>query len=165
MSEADMFRNVLVAIDGSASATQALARAIEMARASGGRLGLLSVAASPTRWISPPPSVLSISRPQLAAQLQADAQNHVDRAERTVPADVPVTKLLSHRSMADALLEHTRDGRRDLIVVAHPGVADRRPLRRGVATRLLSASSVPVLAAPSSHLRVLVGSSRIPQST
>jgi nucleotide-binding universal stress UspA family protein len=113
----------------------------------GGRLGLLGVAASPTRWISLalPPFLLPISTPRLAAQLEADAQRDVDQAERTVPADVPVTKLLSRGGVAEALLERTREGPWDLIVVGHRSSADRWPLRRGVGTRLLRASPVPVL--------------------
>ncbi len=142
-----MFRNLLVGIDGSASATQALAQAIDMARASRGRLGLVSVAARPSRGsrIALPPFALPISPPQLAAQLQADAQRHLDKAEPTVPADVPVTKLLSRGSVADALLEHTRDGPWDLIVLGQRSCADLGPLRRGVGMRLLRASPVPVL--------------------
>lgn len=142
-----MFRNLLVGIDGSLSARQALTRAIEIARASHGRLGLLSVAAGPARGISLalPPFALPAWRPQLAAQLETDAQRHLDTAERTVPADVPVTKLLGRASMADALLEHARQGPWDLIVVGHRSCADRWPLPRGVGTRLLRASPVPVL--------------------
>jgi nucleotide-binding universal stress UspA family protein len=142
-----VFRNVLVGIDGSASATQALGRAIEIARASGGRLGLLSVALRPSLGISlqRPPFVLPITTPQLAAQLQIHAQGHLDQADRTVPADVPVTKLVSRGSVADALLEHTRNGPWDLIVIGHRNSADHWPLRRGVGNRLLRASPVPVL--------------------
>jgi nucleotide-binding universal stress UspA family protein len=147
-----MFCNVLVGIDGSASAMQALAQAIEMARASGSRLGLLSVATRPSLGsrISLPPFALPISPPQLAAQLQADAQRHLDKAERMVPADVPVTKLLSlsRGSVSDAVLEHTRHGPWDLIVLSNRSAADRWPLRRGVGTRLLRAASVPVLVVP-----------------
>jgi nucleotide-binding universal stress UspA family protein len=142
-----MFRNVLVGVDGSASATHALAEAIEIARASGGRLGLLSVAASPSRGIALalPPSVSPVSQAQLSAQLQAKAQRNLDEAERSVPADMPVTKLLSHGSVVRALLTRTHDGPWDLIVVGHRRAADRWPLRQSVGTRLLRASPVPVL--------------------
>ena len=142
-----VFRNVLVWIDGSASAAQALITAVEMARASRGRLGLLSVVGRPSRGMSlaRPPFALPVSHERLAAQLDADAQRLVEDGARAVPADVPVTKLLSRGSMADALLEHTRSGPWDLVVVGLRSASDHRPLRRGVGARLLRASSIPVL--------------------
>lgn len=145
-----MFRNVLVWIDGSAGAAQGLAAAVETARASGGRLGLLGVAARPRRAISLalPPFAPPASPERLAAQLEEDAQRHLDEAARTVPADVPVTKLLAHGSVSDALLEHTRDGPWDLLVVGLPGAAGQRPPRRGPGTRVLRAGSIPVLVMP-----------------
>jgi len=130
-----VFRNVLVAMDGSASGRQALVHAIEMARASGGRLGLL--------WAVPRPSVgiwrmkaLPMVDPG-PGELEREAQRLLDEAERTVPADVPVTKLLTHARPADALLEEAAGGRWDLIV----------------ATRPLRASPVPVLVIPSAPPR------------
>lgn len=140
-----MFRNVLLGIDGSPSATQALGRAIEIAQASGGRIGLLGVVPAPGAWIAMTPFALPISTTQLAADLEADAQRHVDEAERAVPADVPVTKLLARGSVAEALLTQALDGPWDLIVVGHRASADRWPLRRGVGARLLRKSPVPVL--------------------
>lgn len=135
-----MFRNVLVGIDGSANATAALAQAIEIARASRSRLGLLGVAPSPSlaARMAMPPFALRITPRRLAAELRRDAQRHVDDAERTVPADVPVTKLLAVGSMARALLDHTREGGWDLVVVGPRSLTDRS----------LRATRVPVLIVP-----------------
>jgi nucleotide-binding universal stress UspA family protein len=146
-----VFRNLLVVIDGSASATDALAPAIEMARVSGARLGLLSVAATPARGIplALPPFALPASQPRLAVQLEADAQRRLDEAERRVPAEVPVTKLLSHGSVADALLEAVRSGPWDLVVIGHRRRAGRWPRPDDVGAHLLRAASVPVLVVPS----------------
>ena len=152
-----MFRNVLVGVDGSASAAQALGEAIDIARASGGRIGLLGVAGTPSPWIALTPFALPVSRSDVAAQLDAETQRHVDEAERCVPADVPVTKLLAHGSAAKALLAQVDGGRWDLVVVGHRTDRDRRPLRRGVGDWLLRRSPVPVLvirsapAAPAIH--------------
>jgi nucleotide-binding universal stress UspA family protein len=140
-----VFRNVLVGVDGSPSAAQALAEAIDIARASGGRIGLLGVAGVPSPWIALTPFALPVSRTDVAAQLDAEALRHVDEAERCVPADVPVTKLLAHGSAAKALLAHADGGRWDLVVVGHRTSRDRRPLRGGVGDWLLRRSPVPVL--------------------
>jgi nucleotide-binding universal stress UspA family protein len=141
----ELFRNVLLGIDGSAEATDALSRAIGIARASGGRLGLLSVAATPSAWIALPPFALPVSRAQLAAELEAYAERQLCQAERAVPADVPVTKLMARGSVARALLAQVREGPWDLIVVGHSCCTRRWPLRRAAGARLLRESPVPVL--------------------
>jgi nucleotide-binding universal stress UspA family protein len=140
-----MFRNVLVGVDGSPSAARALEQAIDLARASGGRLGLLGVAPLPSPWVSVTPFAMPVSSTVFAAQLDAEAQRNVDEAERTVPADVPVTKLLAHGSAAKALLAHAETGPWDLVMVGHRPSSDHRLLRRGVGDWLLHRSPVPVL--------------------
>lgn len=135
-----MFRNVLLGTDGSASAAQALDRVIEIARESRGRIGLLAVAAEPSACVALAPFALAVSCAGLRAQLEAEAQRHIDEAERAVPADVPVTKLLARGRPADALLAQALDGPWDLIVVG-----DGWPLRRRAGARLLRTSPVPVL--------------------
>jgi nucleotide-binding universal stress UspA family protein len=144
-----VFRNLLVGIDDSASAAHALTQAIEMARESGGRLGLLSVAATPAPGVSLalPPSALPTSKPQLAVQLVAQAQRRLDHAALAVPTEVPITKLLAHGNATRALLEHAQQGPWDLIVIGHHASTDRRWSRRSVAARLLDQSPLPVLVA------------------
>ena len=140
-----MFRNILVGLDGSASAARALAEAIDITRASGGRLGLLGVAPLPSHWVSVTPFAMPVSTTDLAAQLDAETLRHVEEADRTIPADVPVTKLLAHGSPAKALLAHAESGRWDLVMVGHRAWSDRRRMRRGVGDWLLHRSPVPVL--------------------
>jgi nucleotide-binding universal stress UspA family protein len=140
-----MFRNVLVGVDGSPSSARALEQAIDIARASGGRLGLLAVAPQPSSWVCVTPFAMPVSSTLFAAQLDAEAQRHIDEAERTVPADVPVTKLLAHGSAAKALLAHAEAGPWDLVMVGHRHSSDRRLPRRGVGDWLLHRSPVPVL--------------------
>lgn len=135
-----MFRNVLLGTDGSASAAQALDRAVEIASASRGRIGILAVAGEPSACMALAPFALAICCDRLRAELEAEAQRHIDDAERAVPADVPVTKLLAHGRPADALLTRALEGPWDLIVVG-----ESWPLRRRAGARLLRTSPVPVL--------------------
>lgn len=140
-----VFRNVLVGVDGSPAAERALDRAIDVARASGGRIGLLAAVPAPSAWISIAPFALPVSRTRLTSELEAEAKRHVDEAERRVPADVPVTKLVAHGGAAEALITHALDGPWDLVVLGHRSSSDRLPVGRRVGARLLRSSPVPVL--------------------
>jgi nucleotide-binding universal stress UspA family protein len=140
-----MFRNVLVGVKGSASADQALRQAVEIATAGGGRLGLLSVAPPVGAWCSTPPFGLPYSRTQIEAELEAEARRDLERAEQTVPADVPVTKLLAHGRPADVFVTHALGGRWDLIVVGQRPRSLSWPLGRRLGERLVRSSPIPVL--------------------
>ena len=140
-----MFRNILVGIDGSSTSLGALRRAVEIAMASRGRLGLLSVAPRLGAWFAPPPFALPVSRGQMEAELEAEAERNLQRAAEEVPADVPVTKLLARGRPADVLLTHALDGYWDLIVIGHHSGLLRWPPGRRVGARLVRSSPIPVL--------------------
>jgi nucleotide-binding universal stress UspA family protein len=140
-----MFRNVLVYADGSPSGDRALRQAIEIASASGGRIGILGVASRPSPMISTAPFTIPVSRTALAAELESEARRHVDEAERAVPADVPVTKMLAHGSSAKALLAHAGRCPWDLLVVGQRAASERWPSGRRLGARLSRSSPVPVL--------------------
>jgi nucleotide-binding universal stress UspA family protein len=91
------------------------------------------------------PFAIAICGTYLAGQLEAEALRHVDEAERTVPADVPVTKLMAHGNAAKALLALADTGRWDLVMVGHRPARDRWPFRHGTGDALLHRSPVPVL--------------------
>jgi nucleotide-binding universal stress UspA family protein len=140
-----MFRNLLVGVDGSEGSDAALRRAIEMARAAHGRIGLLSAAAQPTIWLNISPLSVSVSRPALIEELEQEALRQLQDADRLVPADVPVTKLLARGDAAAALRAQAHAGPWDVVVVGREPSAHRRPGRRSVAASLLRSSPVPVL--------------------
>ena len=139
-----MFRNPLVNVDGSAESQAALVQAIDIARVSHGRIGLLAPLPPLSAWISCPPFAPAISRRQMEKELEAAAQRSVDEAERAVPGDIPVTKLVVRAKPVAALLTVARRGPWDVVVVGDRFAACPFRERYGVA-RLLRASPVPVL--------------------
>jgi nucleotide-binding universal stress UspA family protein len=138
-----VFCNVLVGVDGSAGADQALAQAIAIARISGSRMGVLGVVPAVNPWVASTPFALPVSRAQLTADVEAETCRHVEEAVRAIPQDVPVTKLMARGNAAEALLTQALDGPWDLLVVGRGSAFARRSrLRR---TR---SSPVPVLTVP-----------------
>jgi nucleotide-binding universal stress UspA family protein len=140
-----MFRNLLVGVDGSERSDAALRRAIELARAAHGRIGLLSAVAQPTIWLNISPLSATVSRPALVEELEQEALRDLQDADRLVPADVPVTKLLARGDAAAALRAQAHAGPWDVVVVGGGPPARRRLGRRGVGASLLRSSPVPVL--------------------
>jgi nucleotide-binding universal stress UspA family protein len=139
-----MFHRILVGIDDSPAARGALQRAIELVEAGHGRLGLLSSAPKPPPMACAGPVVLPVSRSELEGQLLDWAEHNVEEAERLVPEEIPVTKLVKRGRAGRALLEEARTGCWDLVIV---GQADRpmRPRFARVGEWLNHRSPTPVL--------------------
>lgn len=143
-----MFRNVLVGVDGSAASDKALAEAIDIARESSGRIGILAVVPTLNWCVSTSPVTPPVSRAQLIEDLEADARRHVEEADQAIPSDLPVTKLIAHGNEAEALLTHVRNGPWDLVVLGRHSCFDRLTLRGRLGARLARRSPVPVLIVP-----------------
>ena len=140
-----MFRNILVAVDGSEAATAALEKAIELARRGGGRLTLISVAAPP-RWRLAGPFVVPYPNEE---ELVREAQDVVQRAQELVPDDVPVSTVVRTRPAAAAILDRVEQGEHDLVVMGSRGLGPASSLFLGSVSRaVLVRSPVPVLIHP-----------------
>jgi nucleotide-binding universal stress UspA family protein len=139
-----MFRSVLVAVDGSEAAGQALHEAIDLARAEGARLTLISVAAPPRAGPFP-----GLYAPGLVEEeLEREAQQRVDDAEALVPDDVAVSTVVRSGPVAKAILERVTDGQHDLVVMGSRGLGPAGALLLGSVSRaVLADSPVPVLIA------------------
>jgi nucleotide-binding universal stress UspA family protein len=139
-----MFHRILVAVDDSSAAKKAFERAVDLAEAGHGRLGLLSSAPGP-----PPlpagPVVFPVSPSQLEQDSLRWAQHNVNEAERLVPADVPVTKLVTRGAPGPALLREARSGRWDLVVVGQTQRRFRWPFTKPVGEWLNRRSPTAVL--------------------
>jgi nucleotide-binding universal stress UspA family protein len=106
-----MFRSVLVAVDGSADADEALTQAIDLAESEHARLTL--IAGVPRL---PPAAYIGMSRPAFAV-MQADARSSAKavlrRARDRVPDDLPVTTILTDEPIRPALIEQIKRGGHD----------------------------------------------------
>lgn len=139
-----MFRSILVALDDSAASAAALDQAIDLARAEGARLTLISVAAPP-RWRPAGPFVPPYPTD---AQLEDEARALLDRAEERVPDDVPVATVLRSGLAEKEILERADCACHDLIVMGSRGLGPAASLVLGSVSRAVVArSSIPVLIA------------------
>jgi len=142
-----MFRRLLVAFDGSAHAEAALDEAIDLARATNGRLTLLT--AVPDRsgaWAVGGAYWAPVSLEMVADQDERARARMLDAATERLPPDVAVTKLVRHGPPAQAILTEAACGEHDLIVVGSRGCGELRSLLLGsVSHEVLHSSPVPVL--------------------
>jgi nucleotide-binding universal stress UspA family protein len=137
-----MFHRILVGVDDSPAARRALERAIELAADANGRIGLLTSAPQPPLIIATSPVVPPASRSQLCEEMVQWACECVEEATALVPAEIPVTKLVTHGEPCAALREEAEKGCWDLIVVGQS--ARRHRLRSSVGARL-DRHATPVL--------------------
>jgi nucleotide-binding universal stress UspA family protein len=144
-----MFRNILVAIDGSQHAIRALAEAADLAQTNHARLTVLTSVADVSVWVLSAPG---IDVEALAAEAERGHQSMLDRAVETLPDDLPVQKIVTHGAAAEAVLKQAAGGGHDLIVMGSRGRGEVRSLLLGsVSHRVLQSSPVPVLVVPAEH--------------
>jgi nucleotide-binding universal stress UspA family protein len=135
------FRHLLVAVDSSAHAKQALDEAIDLARTTNARLTVMTVVPSP-------PLVTGYDGGYYEPEQSVEAvwQEILDAAVHAVPAELPVTKLLKHGPPARRIVEEARDNGYDLIVMGSRGRGSFRSMLLGsISHAVLGASPVPVL--------------------
>jgi len=138
-----MFHNILVAVDGSAAADLALAQAIDLAESEHTRLTLMTGVAElpPTAYLM---SGEGIGRLSETVHRQAEAV--IRRARNLVPADLPVTTVLSEQPIRLALIRQISRGGHDLVVMGSRGRGAVRAVLLGSASHyVLHHSPVPVL--------------------
>ena len=139
-----MFRSVLVAVDGSTHADEALAQAIDLAQTEHTRLTLISGVPR-----LPPAAYAGLSGPAFAV-MQADARSSAEavlrRARERVPDDLPVTTILTDEPIRPALIEQIKRGGHDLIAMGSRGRgAIRAALLGSVSHYVLHHAPIPVL--------------------
>lgn len=139
-----MFHNILVAVDGSPDAEQALTQAIDLAESEHTRLTLITGVQK-----LPPIAYAGLSGAPLAqidASARSWAQAVLRRARDRVPDDLPVTTILTDQPIRAALIDQINRGRHDLIVMGSRGRgAIRAALLGSVSHHTLNHSPTPVL--------------------
>lgn len=138
-----MFHNILVAVDGSPDADLALEHAIDLARAQHSKLTLITA-------VIPVPTVAYLAinglLPPLSGDPSTDAEKVIRAAADRVPADLPVTKVVSGDPIRSAIVRQLEHGRHDLVVMGSRGRGALRSAALGsVSHFVLNHSPVPVL--------------------
>ena len=127
-----MFRNILVSVDGSDHAQRALDEAIDIASAGNGRITLLTAVCQPPVWAAT--AIGANAAAVSSLDLEREAVGVMKQAVARVPADVPVTTIVSRRPIRAALAAAMKSGDYDLLVMGSRG-------RRALAASLLGSVS------------------------
>lgn len=147
-----MFRNILVAIDGSADAEEALGHAIDLADAEHARLTIFSCIPSPPPFAYSTIGGAAIA--DLADKVREETEAIVAGARERVPEGVSVTTVVKSDPPKQALLRQVKEGEHDLVVMGSRGRgAVRSALLGSVSHHVLHHSHVPVLIAHSESAR------------
>src|SRR5919202_4320098 len=114
-----MFRNILVAVDGSTHSDRALDEAIDIARGSHARLTIITGAAEPrtASMIAMASGAAAALGPALMQQAERALRSAVER----VPDDVSVTTVLTEEPIRNAILKRIDEGGHDLVVMGSRG--------------------------------------------
>jgi nucleotide-binding universal stress UspA family protein len=138
-----MFHKILVAVDGSRHADQALTQAIDLAQREHSRLTLIT---APAQLPGIAYLMRGASIGMLIADADADAETILRQARHRVPDDLPVTTVLTAQPIRLALIREVKNGRHDLVVMGSRGRGAVRSALLGSVTQfVLHHSPVPVL--------------------
>jgi nucleotide-binding universal stress UspA family protein len=133
---------LLVAIDGSPSARDALEEAMRLARIYEAHITIITV----TPGVRSPSSDEKPQPGQPAWPPDDDYLGLLREAASRVPKDITITTELARGPAAAAIVEHAHRGGHDLVVIGSHGLGGDRSLGLGsVSQRVLDDASVPVL--------------------
>jgi nucleotide-binding universal stress UspA family protein len=139
-----MFHDILVAIDGSPDADEALTQAIDLADSEHARLTIFSAVVTPpaVTYVGVSGNVLA----DLARDSEVEAEATMKAAVDLAPDNVSVSTVLSQDPVRPGLLHQIEAGRHDLLVMGSRGRgAVRSALLGSVSHYALHHSPIPVL--------------------
>jgi nucleotide-binding universal stress UspA family protein len=137
-----MFRDVLVVVDATDDAREALSQAIDLAQRERSRLTLITVE---RRLPACAYLGAAAALPLVIPAAQAEAREVMCEALASVPADVPVTTVIATAPIRQALMTQIRRGDHDLVVMGAGPRGILRPVLASVSHYLVRRSPVPVL--------------------
>jgi nucleotide-binding universal stress UspA family protein len=148
-----MFRDILVAVDGSAHADRALDEAIDLARVAGASLTLAAVVPEPSAWVVGGGGFApAIDYEGLHKELARGYGEMLDEARAKVPPEIPCRVLLLEGRPGRAIIDQVTSGGHDLVVMGSRGQGELRAMVLGsVSQEVLHGSPVPVLVARASE--------------
>ena len=138
-----MFLDILVALDGSEHAAQALRTAAQLASEENARLTVMTA-------VPPSPALAQITAAGAAlaevADLLGDAGKQIRAQVEDLPDDISVTTLVVSGHAAPEILKRLREGRHDLLVMGTRGLGRvGSALLGSVSQAVLHEAEVPVL--------------------
>jgi len=157
-----MFQNILVAVDGSPDADQALTQAIDLAESQHARLTIFSAV------VMPPTAAYMGGGGAVAATFAANAVTEAEKILRAaverVPDRVSVSTVLSREPVRLALMQQITTGLHDLVVMGSRGRGALRSVLLGsVSHYVLNHSPVPVLIVHADPQRGLQSAAAVPR--
>jgi nucleotide-binding universal stress UspA family protein len=136
-----VYRNILVAVDGSPDAEAALAHATDLARDQRARLTLVTAVPQ-----VPATALLASGAAPPRSEVVKHYAELLRLAAATLPEDVSVTTLLVEGPPARALVERSKSGAFDLIVMGSHGHGRLHSSLLGcVSQKVMQGSPIPVL--------------------
>lgn len=142
-----MFRNILVAIDGSPHAARALSEATDLAQRNDAKLTVMTSMPDPSGWLlSGGAYGGQIDFQALREEAEREYRGLLEEAVGQIPSEIPVTKLLVRGHPGSRILEQLESGGHDLVVMGSRGRGGVRSLLLGsVSQQVLHASPTAVL--------------------
>lgn len=139
-----MFRNILVAVDGSPDAERALGHAIDLAECANARLTIFSAVPVPPPFAYASPGAAALA--DIQEKAREETETIVREARERVPQSVSVTTVVKNEPVKPALIEQIDSGGHDLVVMGSRGRgAVRSVLLGSVSHHVLHHTAVPVL--------------------
>jgi nucleotide-binding universal stress UspA family protein len=136
-----IYRNILVAVDGSPDAEAAIEHAAALARDQRARLTLVTAVPQ-----LPATALLASGAAPPRSEVMRHYGELLRKAAENLPEDISVTTLLVEGPPARALIERARSGAFDLIVMGSHGHGRLHQSLLGcVSQKVLHASPIPVL--------------------
>ena len=113
-----MFRNILVALDGSETARRALAEATDLAVALHARLTIIAVAPEVPGYAYRS----EIDPTVLEREVEEETEKLLRDAVDMLPPDLPVTTLLKHGHAGEEIVKQVEAGGHDLLALGSRGL-------------------------------------------